>query len=793
MMLLHTHARICVVVAAGFLAVMGTAARAELPNPVLNTIFPAGGQAGTLVTVAVEGSALDGLRDLHTTIPGASVKKVEGSRYLLTIPPATAPGSYDVRAVGTYGMSSPRTFVVSNRAEQNEAEPNDEKAQQVALDTVVNGRIDKPGDVDCFQFFARANQRIVIECWVDRIDSQLRAVLEVYDERGKRLAVNRGHTGIDPLIDLVAPSDGNYVIKLFDLSYLGGATHFYRLDIDTKPRFERAFPCVVTRGQTTKVKLLARNRAPADCIEVNVTPPIVRELTTLRLRPAHIAADAFPYLNAPGNVPVLMSATDVPVVTTARENHTADRAHEITAPCEVCGFLPTGDEKDWYALHARRGEVFWLEAFGERIDSPVDLDLTVLDPAGRRELAKMADHEENVGGYRFPTNHADPAGRWVAPADGRYLILVRSVIGGLTPDARRVYRLSVRREEPDFQLAVLSRRTDQPAGLNVWRGGREMAEVIAFRRRGLTAPIRVTAENLPPGIECAETWIGPGQDRAPLVLTARPDASPFAGAMKVLGRADVGSGEIVRPARGGAMIWSGRPMPSGRLTQEIPLATALESPMLLTVTPSLATVDQDSMLDLAVDLEQHTGSPISAVSLTGVGLPKSVGQPVATIPAGKRKGWLSFSFPATLPPGPYTVAVLAETEVPLGNSKTTATLISNPVIVQVRPARMALTIDPRAPRQIARGKTIRLKYTAERKHGFIGKIHTELVAPGSVVGLRARGVTFVGQTSAGELQVIATDDAPLGRQPFLRLDAVGTVEDQPVYRASCPVDLEITP
>src|SRR5438132_389094 len=83
----------------------------------------------------------------------------------------------------------------------------------------------------------------------------------------------------------------------------------------------------------------------------------------------------------------------------------------------------------------------------------------------RRGLAKMADHLENLGGYRFPTNHVDPVGRWVAPADGWYLILVRSVIGGLSADPRRVYRLSVRREEPDFHLAVVSRRTDQPAGL----------------------------------------------------------------------------------------------------------------------------------------------------------------------------------------------------------------------------------------------------------------------------------------------------------------------------------------
>jgi hypothetical protein len=120
------------------------------------------------------------------------------------------------------------------------------------------------------------------------------------------------------------------------------------------------------------------------------------------------------------------------------------------------------------------------------------------------------------------------------------------------------------------------------------------------------------------------------------------------------------------------------------------------------------------------------------------------------------------------------------------------TVVSNAITVTVRPARIILEVDPRTPTKIARGKTIQLRFTAERKNEFIGKVHTELVAPGGVVGLRARGVTLVGQSDSGSLQVIATEDAPLGRHLFLRLDAVGTVEDQPRYRASRFIELEIT-
>jgi hypothetical protein len=52
-------------------------------------------------------------------------------------------------------------------------------------------------------------------------------------------------------------------------------------------------------------------------------------------------------------------------------------------------------------------------------------------------------------------------------------------------------------------------------------------------------------------------------------------------------------------------------------------------------------------------------------------------------------------------------------------------------------------------------------------------------------------VTFVGQTESGTIQVIANEDAELGRQPFLRLYAVGVVEDKPTYHGSCFLNLEI--
>lgn len=780
--------------------------RAELPNPVLQAVYPLGVQAGSTAAVAIEGGPFDGLRDLHCTAPGFSATKTTGNQFSISIPGTTPAGIYDLRAVTDHGLSSPRAFVVSRLVELLEGADNDspETATNVELNHVVNGKIEKPGDIDCFRFSARRGELIVLECWAERIDSQLRGVLEVYDAQGVRLMVNRGRTGLDPRIDFRAPADGVYTARLFDLSYLGGNTHFYRLDIDTQPRPEFAWPCVVRRGETSRVRIWGQNLSangpstPQDSLVVEITPPLSPAASLpLPRRPAQQSSDLFAYHLPNAHAPLAIGLTDLPVI----ENHTGheqpDRALKLPVPCEVSAQLATGYAQHWYTLSAKRGEVLWLEAWGDRIGSPVDLELSVFDASGQQALANLSDELENLGGYRYATNHSDPGGRFVVPGDGDFLVLVRNVIGGSDRDPRRIYRLSVRREEPDFDVAVIARRADQPAAWNIPRGGREWVEVLVSRQRGMNGAIRILPEQLPPGFECPETWLGPGQDRVPLVVTASRDAPVFAGAVEIIGQSVHAGVSLSRRAQGGTMIWSGRPQPSGRQTQEIPLATGLPAPFVLTAAPRVASLGQESVLVVDVTLETRADRPVKPVLLSAVGLPRDMDRGLVTLTADAQRGAMSFFWPASLPPGKYSFAIQAEVEAMIAlaptakPTKNTLTLISNPITIELTPARIVLGIDPTTPTKIGRGKISQLKFYAQRVNGFLGKVHVELVAPEGVVGLRARGVTLTGQTDSGSLQVIATDNAPLGKHAQLRLDAVGTVEDQPVFRASRFVELEI--
>jgi hypothetical protein len=327
-----------------------------------------------------------------------------------------------------------------------------------------------------------------------------------------------------------------------------------------------------------------------------------------------------------------------------------------------------------------------------------------------------------------------------------------------------------------------------------------MLEVLALRHRGMAGPIHITAENLPPGVQCPDVWLGPGAERAPLIVTADRQAPAFTGAIRLTARSGTGATEIVRPVRGGTMVWSGQPVGWGRLTEEIPLAVAPEAGLVVSATPWEAKVFdygtprvfQNSTIDLTVDLDRRGPGLGGPIRLKGVGLPAGMDNQAVTLPAGSSRGWISFAVPASLPPGPYTIAVQADTEVSVGKDKVPLTTFSNPITVQVEPERIRPEIDLLAPRKVARGKGIKIVVRVERKNGFIGKILGDLVAPGGVVGLQARGVAFESQLDTAEIQVVATEKAPLGPHALLRLELVGMWEDRAVCRATRFVELEIT-
>ena len=803
----------------------------------LESVFPVSAQVGTSTSVVFAGRGLENLSSVRSNSPGLTFRKSKDNTFTVDVAAATLPGLYDVQTIGSNGVSSARTFCVTRQPhiiEQAQTEP--QTIQSVLLNCVISGCIAK-GDVDSYRFSATRDDRVIIECWADRIDSSLRAMLELLAADGKRVAVNRGFFGIDPVITCTIPADGDYVVRLHDLVYSGSDSHFYRLDVGTGPRVVFAVPPVVERGRTADVTLhgwnLKRSKknlataleSAASQTPSSVSPsknvqsgrPLSFESTVVRLTapasetnppvrrsPASLNVHGFAHYVHRADVPIQIGLSDVPVVL-EQDNNSARAAQVINVPTEVAGQLLRGDERDWYAIDVRSGEVLYFEAFGQRLNSPVDLDISILDARGEVQLAKFHDDVDNIGGLRFPSAHLDPTGRWVAPADGRYLVTIRNLIGSIADDPRRVYRLSVRREEPDVKLVAIAGEPAAPAGVNVRRGGRAVIDIMAFRRRGMHRSLRISARNLPPGVTCSDIWLGPNVTNAPLILTADADADAVVTPLDLLCHADAGA--AVRPLQYGTMIRSGLPTGSGRLVDELPFAVAGDARLQITADGHEPRQHQlygelkvrhspGGILDVAVQVDRFGTEDNASVSLFGIGLPPMIGNQTATIPAGQNKGYVSFYLPHSLPVGTYSLAIRADTKLPIpGTDKTEdVTVYSNAVTFEVYPPAFRIDLNLTAPRKIKRGKIVQVGYTARRMNGFINKIHTELAAPGKVtdVGrLRGRGVSSTGQAESGTIQVIANEDAELGLHPFLRLYAVGVLEDEALYHGSCFLPMEI--
>ncbi|HVW38767.1 MAG TPA: PPC domain-containing protein, partial [Pirellulales bacterium] len=258
---------------AAWLASAASAA-AQLPVARLTSVFPPGGQRGHAVEISIAGADLDSVDRLLFSHPDISAQpklrepgefetgpQPVANQFEVKIGADVPPGAYEVRAVGKYGVSNPRAFLVGASVELLEKEPNEnfETAQEVPLDSVVNGRSNRGSDLDFYRFTAKAGQRVLIECRARPLDSRLDAALAVYDSSGRELAREYDGSLHDTLVDFTVPADGSYTVKLHDFIYGGGDEYAYRLSLSTQPRVDFVFPPAGLPGSKSLYRIYGRN------------------------------------------------------------------------------------------------------------------------------------------------------------------------------------------------------------------------------------------------------------------------------------------------------------------------------------------------------------------------------------------------------------------------------------------------------------------------------------------------------------------------------------------------------
>jgi hypothetical protein len=142
--------------------------------PLVTDIFPLGLTRGTEVDVHVSGVNLGDIRKVRVQ---AAENAEPGSR--INIPIKLAVGS----------PLNSKSLVVSEFTEVIEQEGNDAIAGANAVPSqgIVNGRIERAGDVDVFRFSARKGERLILDVNARRLGSPLDSLVELLDAAGQPL------------------------------------------------------------------------------------------------------------------------------------------------------------------------------------------------------------------------------------------------------------------------------------------------------------------------------------------------------------------------------------------------------------------------------------------------------------------------------------------------------------------------------------------------------------------------------------------------------------------------------
>jgi len=223
--------------------------------PFITDVFPMGGPAGVQTDLELKGWNLP--------VETVAVRSDDGSKGMLSFPIEGVEGIFTV------------PFAVDTLPEALERESNDGRtdAQPVTSPVIMNGRIDRTGDMDVFRIEGSAGEVILAEVFARRLNSPLDSVLFLTEPDGRRLAVNDDYedkgAGLithhaDSRLQVALPADGTYYLHIADAQHKGGSEYAYRLHIrPPRPDFElRVVPSSINArsGMTVPVTVYALRR-----------------------------------------------------------------------------------------------------------------------------------------------------------------------------------------------------------------------------------------------------------------------------------------------------------------------------------------------------------------------------------------------------------------------------------------------------------------------------------------------------------------------------------------------------
>jgi hypothetical protein len=410
--------------------------------------------------------------------------------------------------------------------------PENEVEDRITIPCTVNGQV-AYGEINRYRFEARKGQRLVINTLArqlipyiaDAVPGWFQPVIYLYDSNGKELAYDDDYRfKPDPVIIREIPEDGEYVLAITDAIYRGREDFVYRITLGEVPFITSIFPLGGRVGEPHSVRMNGLHLGDAE-----LTPPSQEAGAGIHL----IAANKDGFLS--NLVPFALDT--LPEAFDKEPNNAEARAQKVTLPVIVNGRIDKQDDWDVFQFKGQEGETVVVEAHARRLDSPVDSVIKLTDAKG--QLLAFNDDREDLGAG-VNTHHADSSLMATLPADGTYCVHIGDT--GRKGGEEYGYRLRISAPQPDFALRLV------PSSATVRAKGSASIGVYALRKDGFNGPIKISLKDPPAGITAYPVTLASSQTitrisfRADIVTTGGPVN------LTVIGSAQIGDKEIVRPA-----------------------------------------------------------------------------------------------------------------------------------------------------------------------------------------------------------------------------------------------------
>ncbi len=486
-------------------------------GPTVSSVSLRGLTIGQPTTIVIDGADLipDPQLILPVKIASQTVKPNATATHVeleVNIDPSAAPGIYLLRIASGKGISSPLAIGI-DKLPQIPFTP-----QIATLPVAMHGSLGGP-QVLKTTFTGTKGTKIVIDCEAQRLGSNLKPVVRLYNERGTQLAwcPPTNSIGGDARCDFELPADGAYNIEVHDQLYRAGMPAFFRLKVGALQFADLAFPLAVSPASKTPISFVGSNLAGT-----------VEQDSLASIYPGERGA------TLPATEQFTGAAPRVIVSDHPEQRETPQAAGQLqslgAAPVGVSGTIAVPGEEDKYLLDVTPGQNLRFNVVSHRIGTLLDGVLSIRNEQG----GQLAANDDQP-------NTSDPGLDFTIPAGVTKLQLAIADMqkkGG----ADLVYRIEVTDlSRPDFDLSV------DAVSLNIPAGATQVVPV-EIERRKYGGAIELSVDGLPAEVKVEGTKISPGAEIALLSFTA-PASFKAAGVVRIVGKAIDVPAPLVRVAR----------------------------------------------------------------------------------------------------------------------------------------------------------------------------------------------------------------------------------------------------